>query len=380
MKYRNFPASGKQISLLGFGTMRLPVEDAAKSVNVNEAEAIRIIRSAIDRGVNYVDTAYNYLGGNSEVVLGKALKDGYREKVFVADKMPIWLLKNESDLERLFNEQLKRLDIDYIDMYLIHNVNAISWEKKVLKYNVLDFFQKKKDEGKIKHIGFSFHDEFDLFQKVIDSFPWDFCQIQLNYMDAEFQAGIKGLKYASSKNISVIIMEPLKGGKLTDILPPSVEAFWAKAPIKRTPAEWALRWVADFPEVLTILSGMSTMEQVDENIRILSEADPNSLTETEHELIKNVADEYNKLIKYSCTACKYCMPCPVKIDIPTVIGLCNEWYIYHGSPKVKSDFELWIPPKSRPSVCTACKSCEKSCPQQLPISDIMKLAKEIFES
>lgn len=379
MKYRTFPKTGEQISLLGFGTMRLPVEKTDESVRINEPEAIKMIRSAIDRGVNYVDTAYAYHGGTSEVVLGKALKDGYREKVFIADKMPVWLLKEDGDLERIFNEQLERLDVDYIDMYLVHNVNAAIWEKRVLRYNVLDFLKKKKDEGKIKHIGFSFHDEFEVFEKVIEAFPWEFCQIQLNYMDANFQAGIKGLKYASSKNIPVIIMEPLKGGKLTDALPPSIEAFWAQAPINRTPAEWAMRWVADFPEVLTILSGMTTMEHVDENIRILSEADPNSLTETEHEIIKNVADEYNKLIKFSCTACKYCIPCPVKIDIPTIIGLYNDWHLYQESPKVKGDFKMWISPKSRPSVCTTCKACEGNCPQQLPISDIMKLAEEIFE-
>ncbi|MDD4564068.1 MAG: aldo/keto reductase [Eubacteriales bacterium] len=379
MKYRTFPKTGEQISLLGFGTLRLPVEKTTEAVKINETEAIKMIRSAIDRGVNYVDTAYNYHGGTSEVVLGKALKDGYREKVFLADKMPAFLLKEDDDREKFFNEQLKRLDVDYIDMYLVHSITALGWEKKVLRYNVLDFMKKKKDEGKIKHIGFSFHDEFEMFKTVIEAFPWDFCQIQLNYMDADFQAGVKGLKYAGSKNIPVVIMEPLKGGKLTDVLPPSIEEFWAKAPIKRTPAEWAMRWVADFPEVLTILSGMTAMEHVDGNIRILSDAEPNSLTKAEHEIIKNVADEYNKLIKFSCTACKYCSPCPSKIDIPTVIGLYNNWYLYQQSPKVKDDYEMWIPPKFGPSACITCKTCEEKCPQHLPVSDIMKLAAEIFE-
>lgn len=383
MKYRTFPKTDDQFSLLGFGTLRLPVNqtDKAYDVNladINETEAIKIIRTAIDKGVNYVDTAYNYHGETAEIVLGKALKDGYREKVHLADKMPTWLIREEDDLEKVFNTQLERLGVDYVDMYLVHNLNAINWERKVLKHNIFDFMEKKKAEGKIKYIGFSFHDEFDVFKKIIDTYPWDFCQIQLNYMDVDFQAGVKGLKYAGSKDIPVVVMEPLKGGKLTDILPPSIEAFWSKAPIKRTPAEWGLKWVADFPEVLTILSGMTTIEQVEENIRILSETEPNSLTETEHEIIKTVADEYEKLIKYSCTGCKYCLPCSVKIDIPTVIGLYNNWLIYKNS-RVLGDYDMFVSPKRGPSTCIECKECEERCPQNLPISDIMKLAAEFFE-
>ncbi|MDD2189701.1 MAG: aldo/keto reductase [Eubacteriales bacterium] len=378
MKYRTFPKTGEKISLLGFGTMRLPVEKKGQSARINETEAIRMIRTAIDRGVNYVDTAYTYHDGFSEVVLGKALKDGYREKVFIADKMPVWILKEDGDPEKIFDEQLKRLDVDCIDMYLVHNVTAPLW-KRALKYNILELLEKKKAEGKVKHIGFSFHDNFEFFKEVIEAYPWDFCQIQLNYMDADFQAGVKGLKFAGSKGIPVIIMEPLKGGKLTDILPPSIEDFWAQAPIKRTPAEWALRWIANFPEVLVILSGMTSIEQVDENIRVLSKADPNSLTEAELEIINNVAAEYNKLIKYSCTGCEYCIPCPEKISIPAIIGFYNDWHLYHESPKVKVDFKTWISPKALPSVCKSCKICEGRCPQQLPISDIMKKSQSIFE-
>ena len=377
MKYRTFQKTEEKISLLGFGTMRLPIVNG-DFTNINETEAIQMIRSAIDRGINYVDTAYMYHDGFSEVVVGKALKDGYREKVFLADKMPVWYAKTEEDVEKLFDEQLKRLDVDCIDMYLVHNISAPIW-KRVLKLNTLEFLEKKRAEGKIKHIGFSFHDEFDLFEEVIHAYPWDFCQIQLNYMDADFQAGVNGLKLAGSLNIPVIIMEPLKGGKLTDKLPSSIEKYWNQAPVKRTPAEWGLRWVADFPEVLTILSGMTSMEQVDENIRILSEADPNSLTATEQTIINNVANEYNKLIQHSCTGCKYCLPCPVKIDIPTVIGFYNDWFLFDGNQKVRDDFDMWISPKARPSVCASCKACEDHCPQHLPISDIMKKAEGLFE-
>lgn len=376
MKYRTI--GNEKISLLGFGAMRLPVING-DSGKVDEAETVRMIRSAIDSGVNYVDTAYVYHEGFSETVVGKALKDGYREKVFLADKLPIWLARTEEDIDKLFDTQLKRLETDRIDMYLVHNLTAQFW-KHTKELNTLTNLEKKKTEGKIKYIGFSFHDEFDVFKEILESYPWDFCQIQLNYMDADFQAGVKGLKLAASKGIPVVIMEPLKGGKLTDVLPGSIKDCWAKAPVQRTPAEWALRWVADFPEVLTILSGMTTMEQVDENIRILNDADPNSLTEKEHEVIRSVADEYNKLIPYSCTACRYCMPCPVKIDIPNIIERYNDYHVYEGNEKIKQDFNMWVPVKRRPSVCKACRACEKHCPQHLPVSEIMEKAKIIFES
>lgn len=377
MNYRTFQKADKKISLLGFGTMRLPVING-KSDQIHEQEAIQMIRTAIDRGVNYIDTAYMYHNGNSEIIVGKALQDGYRSKVFLADKMPVWMTKSEEDVEKIFEDQFKRLQTDCIDMYLVHNITGAIWNR-AKKFHTMEYLDKKKAEGKIKYIGFSFHDELKLFQEVIDEYPWDFCQIQLNYMDADFQAGVKGLKYASSKNIPVIIMEPLKGGKLTDILPTSIRNFWDTTEIKRTPAEWALRWVADFPEVLTILSGMNSMEQVEENIRILGEATPNSLTEKEHEIIRKVANEYNKLIQYSCTSCRYCMPCPSKIEIPSIISIYNDWFLYEGNKKVKDAFDMWIAPARRPSVCTACKACEEHCPQHLPISEIMSKAKDIFE-
>ena len=378
MKYRTFEKTGEKISLLGFGAMRLPII-SGNLLKINEKEAIQMIRSAIDRGINYVDTAYMNHDGASEVVVGKALKDGYREKVLVADKMPVWMAKTEEDVEKIFNDQLERLDVDCIDMYLVHNINSAVWQR-ALKFNTLAFLEKKKAEGKIKHIGFSFHDEFEVFEEVIKAYPWDFCQIQLNYMDADFQAGVKGLKLAGSLNIPVIIMEPLKGGKLTDKLPQSIQSFWDQSPVKRTPAEWALRWASDFPEVLTILSGMTSMEQLDENIRILNDAEPYSLSAAEHKTIDNVANEYNKLIQYSCTACKYCMPCPFEVEIPSIIGFYNDWYLFDGNQKIKRDFLTWIPSKSRPSICEGCKVCEGHCPQQLPVSEIMAKAAALFES
>ena len=375
MQYRTFDKTGQKISLLGMGTMRLPVTEDGQ---VDREAAISMIRHSIDEGINYVDTAYMYHDGESEKIVGQALKDGYREKVLLADKMPVWLAKDEEAMRSIFDEQFARLEVDVIDMYLVHNVTVPVW-KRAQKFHLMDFLEEKRAEGKIRHIGFSFHDQLSLFKEVIDSYPWDFCQIQLNYMDKEFQAGEEGLHYAAEKGIPVIIMEPLKGGKLTDTLPPSVKALWKQAEIQRTPAEWALRWVANHSEILTILSGMSAPEQLEENLRILSQAKPNSLTEKELSIIDQVSSEYNRLIQYSCTSCKYCMPCPKKIDIPTAIRFYNEWFLYEGNPKIKADYPNWLVQDRQPGDCIACKACEDHCPQHLPISEIMKKTAEIFE-
>lgn len=379
MKYRTFEKTGEKVSLLGIGTMRLPVLDG-DSGKIDEDEAIKMIRHGIDSGINYVDTAYMYHNGTSEVVTGKALKDGYREKILLADKMPVWLAKEPEDQQKIFDEQLKRMDVDYFDMYLIHNIDEFIW-KRVLEFDTIKFVEKMKDEGKIKNIGFSFHGETpQFFKEVIDYFPWDFCQIQLNYMDTKIQAGLEGLKYAGSKGIPVVIMEPLKGGKLTDVLPDSIKEYWDSAPIKRSPAEWALRWVADQPEVMTILSGVSSMEQLEENTRVLSEAEPNSLTDKELEIIEVVGKKYNELIPYSCTNCKYCMPCPQKVSIPDIIENRNEWELFNHNPKIKDDYLTFVAPKRRASVCIDCGECESKCPQHLPIASIMKESAEIFEN
>lgn len=374
MEYRKLLKTNEDVSLLGFGTMRFPTLDNGE---INEDEAISMIRKAIDSGVNYVDTAYMYHDGKSEVVTGKALKDGYREKVFLADKMPAWFAKSEEDIEKIFEEQFSRLDVDYIDMYLVHNITVPIW-KMIKKYNVLPFLEKQRALGKIKHIGFSFHDELSFFKEIVDAYKWDFCQIQLNFMDAEFQAGVEGLKYAGSKGLSVVIMEPLKGGKITDCVPDSIMEIWKKAEIQRSPVEWAFKWVANFPQVMTILSGMSTMEQLDENLRIFADLKEESLTESEQTIIKQASDKYNQLIQYSCTACKYCLPCTVKIDIPATITAYNDWFLFGNNPKIKRDYITWTPKGRQASDCTDCKACESHCPQGLPISEIMKKAAEIF--
>lgn len=374
MQYRTFKKLDREVSLLGMGAMRLPETEDGQ---INEPEAIDIIRSAIDAGINYVDTAFGYHNGKSEGLVGKALKDGYREKVLLADKMPIWLAKDEEHMKEMFQTQLERLDTDYIDMYLVHSVNKPNW-KRIKKLNLMPFLEKMKAAGKIKHIGFSFHDSYELFEEVLDSYPWEFCQIQLNYMDKDIQAGVKGLKLAAEKGLSVIIMEPLKGGKLTTGIPPTVQELWDNAPVKRTPAEWGFKWLANMPEVTLILSGMSSGEQLQQNIATVSAADLNVLSDEERELIDKVSDEYNRLIKYSCTGCEYCLPCPQKLKIPDLIDTLNEWNIYGQNPATKMEYVEWVPEGRHASDCISCKACEKKCPQGLPIAQIMKETSEIF--
>lgn len=375
MQYRTWKKIGEKVSLLGTGTMRLPLTESGE---IDEPVAIEMIRHSIDKGVNYVDTAWMYHDEKSETLVGKALRDGYRKKVFLADKMPVWYTKTPEKMRELFLTQLERCETDYFDMYLLHSVDVPVW-KRALKLGAPDFLEEMKTAGKIRYLGFSFHGEEDFFREVVDSHNWDFCQIQLNYMDAKIQAGVNGLKYAEKKGLPVVIMEPLKGGKLTDNIPPTIQKLWDEAPIQRTPAEWAFRWVADFPQVSTILSGMSSMEQLEENLRILGDAKPDTLTDEEHVIIKKAADLYNELIQYSCTACKYCMPCPQKIDIPRVMEYYNEWYLYDGNPKTKSAYYTWLSKGRRASDCIKCGACENVCPQKLPVTEVMEKAATIFE-
>jgi predicted aldo/keto reductase-like oxidoreductase len=355
--------------------MRLPVNSKDEK-DIDEEKSIAMLRYAIDHGVNYVDTAYVYHGGYSEVVTGKALKDGYREKATIATKLPFAMAKEASELQGYLDESLKRLDVDYIDFYLVHGIDDGSYDKaKELK--VFEFMNRAKASGKVKKVGFSYHGSTPaFFKQLIDENDWDFVQIQLNYMDKDLQAGIEGLKYAGEKGIPVVIMEPLKGGKITDKVPPTIQALWDKAPVKRTPADRAFRWVADFPEVTTILSGMSTIEQVRENVVILDKAEANSLTAEEQAIISEAAAKYNELIVYGCTACRYCMPCPADLDIPGLISWRNDATMYDAAEKTAGALNSFIFPK--PTACTACKKCEEACPQHLAVSDIMKEMVDLY--
>jgi predicted aldo/keto reductase-like oxidoreductase len=372
MKFRKFGKHDVQVSTLGFGCMRLPLMPDG---SINEKEAISQLRKAVDNGVNYLDTAYVYHGGKSEIVLGKALKDGYREKTYIADKMPVWNVNTYEDFDRLLNEQLERLDVEYIDFYLLHALNRDTWDK-CRKLDVIKFLESAQKSGKIKFIGFSFHDDIGTFNNIVDYYDWDFCQIQYNYMDEYNQAGIEGLKHAANKNMAVIVMEPLLGGKLAIAPPTEVQQLWDSSIEKRTPAEWGLSWLWNQPEVTVVLSGMNSMEQLDENIKIASKVSPDLLTDSEKELIKKVKSKFNELTKVSCTGCRYCIQCPKGIDIPGIFGLYNEAAMYNTTKNASNVYRNEIKKENNASVCVECGKCENACPQHLKIRQHLKDAHE----
>ncbi|AOT69131.1 aldo/keto reductase [Geosporobacter ferrireducens] len=370
MQYRKFGKEGFDVSVLGFGCMRLPILDGDDS-KIHEAEAISMLRKSIDLGVNYVDTAFFYHKGNSERFVSKALADGYREKVYLATKLPVWLTNSYEDFDKYLNQQLKNLDTDWIDCYLLHGLHKEVWEK-IKNLEVLDFLDAAKKDGRIKYAGFSFHDEVDLFKEIADAYDWDFCQIQLNYTDTAYQAGIEGLGYANDKNIPVIIMEPLKGGRLTINPPDDIMTLWAQSEVQRTPAEWALRWVCNQPEVTLVLSGMSTMEQVEENIKIVEDAYPNTLTEADLKIIDAVKEKYQQMIKVNCTGCEYCMPCPVGVNIPRNFTLYNDVFMYNLIDPSIQTYNNWLKENERASACAACGKCMEVCPQNIDIIEHLK--------
>ena len=369
MQYRKFTKDNLDVSLLGFGCMRFPVIDGDSS-QIDEEKATNMLHYAIDNGINYIDTAYTYHQDNSEIFVGKALKNGYRDKVYLATKLPVWLTESYEDFEKYLDKQLEKLQTDYIDFYLLHSLHEKAWAK-IEKLNIFKFLDEAKRKGKIKYAGFSFHDELPLFKKIIDSYPWDFCQIQLNYMDRQYQAGIQGLKYAAEKSISLVIMEPIKGGKLASS-PKDIEAIWNKNSEKRTSAEWALKWVYDFEEVSVVLSGMSTLDQVKENIALTNDSLPRSLTKEEHDLVDEVTMVYNERIKVGCTSCEYCLPCPSNVAIPNIFSQYNNYYVYGTEEQSISTYNKYKEQGKDSSQCIECGACEQLCPQHLEIISYLK--------
>jgi uncharacterized protein len=371
MQYRKFGKLDWKASALGFGAMRLPTLDTnTMGPNINEKEAIRMIRSAIDSGVNYVDTAYVYHAGRSEIITGRALKDGYRRKAMIATKLPVWNVNTSDDFDRFLDEQLTRLETDHIDFYLFHALGRQSW-KKVAGLGLIEKAETARAAGKIGHIGFSFHDEADSFIEIVDGYAgWEFCQIQYNYMDTEFQAGKKGLEYAASKGLAVIVMEPVRGGRLATP-PPEIEAVFNDHPVKRSPAEWALQWVWNHPEVSMLLSGMTTMEQVEQNLVSASRSSANSFSKSDHELIQRVSEKFLSRASIPCTACGYCMPCPSGVNIPRNFTLFNDGIIYGNPSNARVGYNVFFEMKERALNCTRCKTCDEKCPQKIAISEMM---------
>ncbi len=377
MEYRTFGCLDFSPSALGFGAMRLPVltgdHGRPDFAAIDEPAATAMLRRAIDGGVNYVDNAYVYHEGRSEGWLAEALKDGYRERVKVATKMPVWKVEKPSDFDRLLEEQLERLQTDHIELYLLHSLDEAHW-KLVLEHDQLGAAERALADGRIGHLGFSFHDSYELFCEILGATDmWEFCQIQLNYMDEDYQAGRRGLETAAGRGLGVVVMEPLRGGMLTRHLPPRVEELWAGASLRRSPVEWALQWVWSLPEVSCVLSGMSTMRHVKENLEFASRSRPGLLSDDELALVARVRDVYRELSPIPCTSCRYCMPCPHGVAIPDILELFNDAHIY-GDPGKQRLYYTWLDEDERADSCTACGQCEGACPQGIAVAGWMEKA------
>lgn len=375
MNYRVGSGEDK-LSIIGFGCLRFPKK--GNSIDMEETE--REIMHAIDLGVNYFDTAYIYSG--SEEALGMILnKNHARKKVKIATKLPHYLIKKREDMDRFFEEQLGRLKTDYIDYYLMHMLPDVTIWKKLVDMGILSWLEEKKKQGKIHHIGFSYHGNTAAFLELLDAYDWEFCQIQYNYMDEFSQAGKKGLQYAASKGIPVVIMEPLRGGRLVNHLPKKAIEYFEQANPMRSPAEWGLRWLWNQKEVTVVLSGMNSLEMLDENIRIASEVQIGEMKETDIELFNKVKEAINEKIKVPCTGCSYCMPCPRGVDIPGSFRCLNVSYTDGYKKGFKEYFMCTTmrAKKSYASLCIGCGKCEKHCPQNIAIRKELKQVKKRFE-
>ena len=381
MLYRKMPKNGDELSVLGFGCMRL----ASKADgSIDEERATTQLRSAIDNGVNYVDTAWPYHMGASEPFVGHALADGYRAKVKLATKLPSWLIEKREDMDTFLAAQLEKLRTDHIDYYLVHALVGELWDS-VEKLGVKEFLDTAKADGRIRNAGFSFHGAAEDFNRIVDAYEWDFCQIQYNFLDEKNQAGTAGLEYAASKGLGVIIMEPLRGGNLTRTVPPAVQKIWDESPVKRTPAEWALRWIWNHPEVTVVLSGMNDEANIRENLATAGTALPHSLSDAELQLVHRVEMKYRELMKVACTGCQYCMPCPSGVNIP----LCFEHYNnltladnpggekFMYAARLGGAVALGNPEFA--SLCVQCGQCAEKCPQHIDIPTVLESVVEELE-
>ena len=379
MLYRELGKTGRDVSILGFGCMRLPLKDGDArnpaerfdpNKSIDEEMAARLIHAAIDGGVNYFDTAYPYHNGKSEPFLGKAL-GSRRKNVLVATKLPAWMVKGKEDFDRFLDEQLQRLETDYLDFYLLHGLGRQTWSK-MKELGALKFLDRMLADGRVRYAGFSFHDDVKVFREIVDAYDWSLCQIQYNYLDRNYQAGREGLEYAASKGMGVVVMEPLRGGRLAEQVPEEVQALWDSAPEKKSPAEWALRWVWNHPEVSTVLSGMNSPGQLEENMKIAGNARANSLSAEDLALVDRVTETYKKMLKIDCTACAYCMPCPQGVNIPQNFRLYNDVFMF---PDPEINFLIYnrmLTPEQRAANCAECAECEEKCPQHLKISEELK--------
>jgi len=374
MKYRRMGSLDWEVSALGFGCMRLPTKKVDGIDVIDEEEAIKMIRYAIDNGINYFDTAFPYHNETSEIVVGKALQDGYREKIKLVTKLPMWKIEQREDFDKFLNTQLGKLQTNYVDIYLFHGLNKQTFEL-VKKYKLIEKMEDAKELGKIRHIGFSFHDSYDVFKDIIDYYNWDMAQIQWNFVDYNTQATTKGLEYATSKGIAVVVMEPIKGGKLATITK-EIEEIIENAPVKRTAANWALQYVWNHPGVSVALSGMSAFDQVKENIESANNSGINTLNQEELKIISEMALRFKKKSIIPCTICLYCQPCPSEVNIPQNFRLLNELLWTENKDELfskydslaKSEEELkTMEDNGNASLCVQCGECLEKCPQMIDI-------------
>ncbi len=379
MLYREMGKTGDRLSILGYGCMRYP----QKNGRIDEERTERQIIQAIEQGVNYFDTAYVYHGGRSESILGRILSKGYRDRVKIATKLPPYMVHSDKDMENILQNQLKRLCTDHIDYYLLHALNDMEGWNRLKRLGIREFIEKAKKDGRLVHIGFSYHGDKGDFKKIVDDYAWDFCQIQYNYIDEYVQAGKEGLEYAAAKGLGVVVMEPLRGGSLVGKMPREVQKIWDSAEHKRTPAEWALRWIWNHPEVSVVLSGMNEEAHIDENIRIASDAVPQSLSAGELKLFDRAKEEFGRLMKVGCTGCSYCMPCPAGVDIPSCFSYYNSKHFFNNR-HVKFQYMAFTGgvsggKPSDASLCVDCGKCEKACPQHIPIRQNLKEVRSEME-
>lgn len=373
MQYREIPKTKDKISAIGYGCMRLPT----RLGRIDEKKAEEQIRYAIKEGVNYFDTAYPYHNGESERFLGKVFSDKLlRNKIKIATKLPPWAIRSRTDMDRILKEQLEKLQVETIDYYLVHGILSQGVWDRMKSLGIIDFLENAKEKGYIKHIGFSCHCSLQTFKNVIDDYDWDMCQIQYNYLDESHQAGTEGLKYAAKKDIAVFIMEPLRGGNLAGKVPKEVQHEWDKASVKRSPAEWALKWLWNHPEVTCILSGMNNDDHIKENISTASTTKANSLSEEDIERIEHVRDIYKELTKVSCTGCAYCMPCPAGVNIPLCFEKYNDKYLF-GALGARLMYHVQLGGVMSDKVglaskCVGCGKCEQHCPQHIEIRKELK--------
>ncbi|MDR2643618.1 MAG: aldo/keto reductase [Planctomycetaceae bacterium] len=385
MNYRTFGKDERKVSALGIGCMRLPTTSGKTDGTVIEKEAKRMIRRGIDAGINYIDTAKVYHDGRSEAIVGDILQDGYRKKVLIATKLPLWDVKNKNDADKIFDEQRRDLKTDRIDVYLLHNIQRSYWST-VQKNNLIEWGAKKKEAGDIGYFGFSFHDSYDFFVDVVDEYEgWDFCQLQYNYVGESVQAGRLGVNYASKRGLSVVVMEPLLGGCLANPIGKMAELFeWNQHEgFDYQPVDLALRWIWDQPQISVVLSGMSAYNQLEQNLKIASKKDYDKLSKDELSFIMYLQRVYDQSLPIKCTKCRYCMPCPDGVDIPLNFELYNNHFVMTQMKKDAAINKILydsMPKKQKAISCVKCGKCEKICPQKLPIRNHMKTIQTTFNS